>query len=241
MLARSGWIGLWLLSACAPAYRPPAPFAPLLQEKGDANLAAQLGTGGAQLHGAYAVSDDLAVRAGVQGAGYASEGLYGVGTVGAGAFGGAVGAGGRWGVTLEGGGGITRGVTTVNVRWDTPDGDSEWQEIREQNSGSLLLAALRPEVGVESEFAATGFTLGVAYHRLAHDAASSGVGVGQGVVLEPAGFFRVGVHPIAFQGFIGLAWPAWMQGEVGLVVPLQIGMGLTLDLPKTVPSRGATP
>lgn len=63
------WVGVSLIAGCAPLYRPPPPFLPLLGEAGDLHAAAHLGTGGAQLDAGVATGDWVAVRAGAQVAG----------------------------------------------------------------------------------------------------------------------------------------------------------------------------
>jgi hypothetical protein len=176
---------LWLLVAgCAPAYRPPAPFTPLLDQRGDAQIAAHLGTGGAQVDGAYAVSDAFQVRGSLQGAGCSSPGHYAVATVGAGVYGADM-SGLRWAVSGQVGGGASRGITDLTVIRTTIGGQSTSEVTRFQNSGALLVGAARPELGYETESFAVATVLGASFRQLHHDQASDGMGLTFDVAAAP--------------------------------------------------------
>jgi hypothetical protein len=223
------------VGACAPAYRPPTPFVPLLQEQGDAHLGLHLGTGGAQLDGAYAVTPSFALRTGVQVAGYTSDGAYTVGTLGAGFYGASENL--AWGVTLVGGGGYSRGITKVTVTTTTTGGDENSSESTWRNSGLLATGALRAELGSHlGENGAVGGTLGPTWHMLSHDSESDGTGTGQMAMIELAGVARGGSPTVQFEGSLGLAYPLWISEqdedvlEVGIPVPIVIGLGVTFDL-----------
>jgi len=233
------------LGACAPAYRPPAPFVPMLEEQGDVNIAAQVGVGGAQVDAAVATSKLVSLRGGAQVAGWASEGHYALGRVGAGVYGGND-AGTRWAVNGDVGAGLTRGVGDVTSRVQstipTPEEDTSTVTTVEttkilQNSGILLVASLRPQLGYEGSYAATALVLGFGYHQLFHDVASDGVGSAAGVTFEPTAVLRLGGGDARFglQAWLGLALPLAGAGVENIPVPLNTGLGLTLDLSKRSP------
>jgi hypothetical protein len=223
-------------AACAPAYRPPTPFVPLLAEEGDTHLAVHLGTGGGQLDVAQAVAPGFALRAGAQVAGYASDGAYTVGTVGAGLFGGSPEL--LWGVTLVGGGGYSRGISTLRVTSTTADGEETTSETVWRNSGMLGTGALRAELGRRiGDNAAVGANIGPTWHILSHDALSDGTGTGQMLLVEAASVARAGSPVVMFEGSVGFAYPLWVSAreeddtsEVGIPVPIVLGIGLTFDL-----------
>ena len=230
---------LALAIGCAPAYRPPAPFAPLLDQKGDLNAAAHLGTGGVQVDAAYALQDSLSLRAGFQGAGYASQsgGLYAVGTFGPGAYGRAPNGGAlRWGVALVGGGGISKAVSELTITSGTGDA-VETSTTTFRNSGGLVVVALRPEVGLDTEFMSMAFTAGVSYHSLFHDADSDGTGRSDGLLIEPAVVFRAGPEPVHFGGFLGLALPLMLDENAGIPFPVLLGVTVSANIP-TGPPEG---
>ena len=231
------WKGGFLLAGlgagCAPAYRPPTAFVPLLREQGDGQIALHLGLGGAQLDGAYAATGGLAVRTGVQVAGYVGEGAYTVGTLGAGAYGSSNHT--AWGVSVIGGGGYARGITEIGVNTPTISGGTDHAEVGWRNSGSLATGALRAEIGTHlGENGALGANLGPTWHVLAHDAESDDTGSDQMVMLETAGVARGGVAPVMFEGSLGIAYPLWIakgEGRVAsLPFPVRLGIGLTFDL-----------
>ena len=244
----SAWTAL-LLTACAPVYRPPAPFVPLLEEPGDVNLAAQLGVGGAQLDGAVAVSDAMAVRGGAQAGGWALDGHYGVGRLGVGLYSGND-RGTRWAVWLDAGGGLTRytgnfqvpnpngAVTTTTTT--TTDGDvttttTERVWIREERtySGPLLLGAVRPQLGHEGKVLSPSLVLGLGYHTLFHDAQSASSGTSVGLTFEPTGVLRLGggeASIAAAQAWLGLVAPIIASGDENIPLPVNAGLGLTVDL-----------
>jgi hypothetical protein len=225
-------VALALLSACAPAYRPPTPFVPLLESQGDAHVAAHLGTGGMQLDGAYAVSPHFAVRGGGQFAGYAGQGDYLVGSAGAGAYGAFSGPGGRgtWAVTGVVGSGYTHGQSAFTII--TPDAETT-QEFR--TSGGLVTGALRGEWGLESDVLGWGAQVGPTWHLVAHDRKSDEDGVGQMVMFEAATAVRGGPPgPVRAELSLGFALPMWVNrtDAVGVPVPLVVGLGVTGDLSK---------
>lgn len=221
---------LLFAAACAPVYRPPAPFVPMLEQRGDAQVAAHLGAAsGLQVDGAVAPTDALALRGGVQVAGYASEGEYGVGTFGVGWYG-ADPHGLRGGVSLAGGGGYSRGVTDWTVsRQTATDGQTTSEQVRFQNSGPIAVGALRGEIGYELEGFALGATTGLSLHQVWHDRRSDGSGVGRMGIWEAAGLVRFGPPPVGFEGFVGTAMPFWSEGDVGIPFPVTFGLGLTVD------------
>lgn len=229
------WLWFLLATACAPAYRPPAPFVPMLDARGDLHGAVHLGLGGAQGDVAYAVSDVASVRGGVQVAGYHPEspGTYVVGTAGGGAYGSEGDL--RWGIAGTVGGGRSVGETVVRTTIN-----DETTEQRYRNSGVLFTAALRPELGAEGKYTAAGIVLGTSFYQLHHDAASDGSGVGWGLMFEPVAVTRVGPPGVAVEGHVGLAVPMAEGGDVGLVFPLVFGVGVTVDA-KTRPPPALPP
>lgn len=227
-----------LLAGCAPVYRPPAPFAPMLQEKGDAQVAAHLGIGGFQVDGAVAPDDLVALRGGIQVGGYVGEGTYTVGTVGVGVYGAEEVGGLRAAVSLVGGGGYSRGVSDWTVSTQTPSGGTNADRVRFENSGPIVVAAIRSEFGYETEWFATGATLCPTYHQVWHDERSDGVGVGRGAMIETAALVRAGPPPVGIEGFLGVALPFWADGDIGVPFPLTFGLGLTVDSPtRRAPGR----
>jgi hypothetical protein len=100
-----------------------------------------------------------------------------------------------------------------------------------RDEGTVYVVALRPEVGVEKELFAFGATLGVNYHRFLHDADSDGSGVSQGVSFEPTSVLRFGEPPVCGQAWLGFAFPLWAQTPPSAPPPINLGMGLTVDLP----------
>ncbi len=54
-------ISIVMMSACAPVYVPTAKHTPMLEEKGEMDLALQGGTNGFDVQGAYAITDKLGV------------------------------------------------------------------------------------------------------------------------------------------------------------------------------------
>jgi hypothetical protein len=224
------WLLVFVAGGCAPAYRPPTPFVPMLLEKGDLSTGVRYGTGGVQADVAVAPVPHLGVRAGGQYAGFASQGLYGLGHAGIGVFG-ELGDGYGWGLTLDGGGGYSRAITTVDVQSQTTGGLSQVDRTEIRTSGTLATLALRNEWGLRMEHGMVGGQVGPTFHQIWHDGASSEDGVGQMVMLEGAGVARGGPGPVWFEGSLGLAWPVWVNrtNAVGVPVPVVFGIGVSYD------------
>ncbi|MCB9683560.1 MAG: hypothetical protein H6735_00805 [Alphaproteobacteria bacterium] len=226
----SVWVVV-VTAGCAPAYRPPAPFVPLLQEKGDSQIAGHWGTGGLQADGAYALSDHFAMRGGAQLAGYTSQGMYLVGNVGVGGYG-AFTDSIYWGLTGTVGGGYSRGITDLSVSVITTSGTTTTTESW-RNSGTLMTGAVRWESGIRFDGnAMAGVQIGPTWHGLIHDAQSDGTGMGQGLLMEGAAIGRIGPGsaPIAFEGSLGFAWPLYLDFEdSGVPLPFVMALGITVE------------
>ncbi len=214
--------------ACAPVYRPPAPFVPLLERPGDLAVSGQVGTGGAQADVAYAPRQSLEVRGGVQVGGLLGEGHYALGTVGVGAWGAQ--GGGRYALHLDLGGGSSRGVTILGPP-DTPDAGPD--EVVFENGGMVGTAAFRGELAYEGGFGAVGAQAGLVGVLL--DASEPGRD-GAGAAIEACGFARAGSRAVQLQGHAGASLPVLtLDPNLGVPFPLLLGLGVVVNLPAPPP------
>ncbi|MCO4747064.1 MAG: hypothetical protein KC912_19870 [Proteobacteria bacterium] len=213
-----------MCSGCAPFYVPKAGTLSLLEDQGDGSISAQIGTHGSSADVSYAATDSVAVRGGLQ---FAPTPTYasawgGVGTYAA--FG-----PGRAAGFIEVGGGAADSQSEASVNGTV-------SQYRSQ--GTFVNSALAFEIGFETDFFALGLTTRGLYHLAFHGSQSDRAGTtGQIFTVEPMIGARVGVQTIKFEAQTGIAFPIWVDGDVGAYFPWRIGMGLVFEWPHK--NRGA--
>lgn len=219
-------------AACAPVYIPASANIPLLQKARDIHIAANGGTQGAQVNGAFAFTDHLAARGTLQ-LNATSEGdYYRSGTLGVGYFWAGMPAelaegefpsGLRASVNLDTGGALARaqGSDTISI-----DGEP----IIVHYSGRLLRTSLQADIAWEWRYFAIGLAAKASHINFLHDAQSQRMGeVANYIFAEPVLFLRAGRQPIQLEAQLGIAFPLWGEGVIGVPPPILLSLGLVTD------------
>lgn len=216
--------------ACAPVYIPASANIPLLQKARDIHIAGNGGTQGAQLNGAFAITDHIAARGTLQ-LNATSEGdYYRSGTLGVGYFWAGMPAelaegefpsGFRASVNLDTGGALARGSSTLTIN-DTPS--------TVHYSGRLLRTTLQADLGWEWRYFAIGVAARASHINFLHDAQSQNAGeVANFILAEPVLFLRAGRQPIQLEAQLGILYPLWGEGVIGVPPPILLSVGAVTD------------
>ncbi|MBX2797296.1 MAG: hypothetical protein KTR31_06510 [Myxococcales bacterium] len=219
-VALCSWVAL--CAACAPTYRPPAPFVPMHEAQGDSQLSVYLGTGGGQANFGYALTNALAVRGSAQLAG-GQTGSYAIAGVGADVYGASQSL--RYGLALEGSSGPSVGISDITISNSQGTGSADLRF-----SGTVFNGRVLPYFGVEVNGFGINLSVANVYTVVQHNAQSDGEGTGIIGLVEPNLVIRAGARQVAFELFAGLAIPYLAEGDNGIPVPINLGAGLTFQL-----------
>ena len=215
-------------TACAPAYQPSALNAPMLQEKGDLHLGVATGTPGVQLHGAYAMTDQVAMRGLAQA--YSSSnnrfhllsaGLSFFGASGRGLPPAERDSGLRWAMSLDSGLADARGFSSITL------GNRTSETVHE---GTVVRSAFQADLGFETPRVGLGAGARLSHVVLFHSEGSDRAGeTGNALYLEPIVYVRPGFLAFKLDLQIGVVAPIGGQDGVGTPVPLMVSLGGTFD------------
>ncbi|MDQ3266702.1 MAG: hypothetical protein M3Y59_24140 [Myxococcota bacterium] len=231
---------LLLLSGCVPMYVPASVHAPMLERAGDVHLAVSGGTQGAQLNGAVAVTDFLAVRASAQG--YAAgdsasttSGNRGYGNFVSGGAGVGLFHGGNPSRDVDSGSGL-RASVNLELHGGRSGGGGEFRVTLPSStvnafSGTFFRPVLQGDVGYEWEFFALGVAARLSSMQFMHDADSDFANESASMLTaEPFAFARVGSGNLKFELQAGGVLPVGTSGNVGVPLLVVLSGGLIIDL-----------
>lgn len=208
---------LLLLSACAPMYRPDAVHSAMLEQPGDLVASGNWNLTGVQGGATVAKGERLAVRGDLQID--ALSGPYVLGSAGVGTYV-ARPKGFRMGLWLDAGGGYARSIDSVSVAGTV-------SSTRLQ--GGLGQAVGSIELGWEGPGFATGIELRSANQWVLHGAKSEEQGLSFMTSAEVLALLRIGPGPVKFQGYAGASVPLYINGSLGLQLPVWFGLGLVWE------------
>lgn len=205
-----------LLSACAPVYAPSAANLPLLRVSGSAHLAGLAMPGGAQVNGAYAVTESVSVKA----TGHFSRqdsSRYSLGSGGIG-WSKPIGETGVGALSLEAGGGNSKGKLDIRIGAT---------EIEQANSGSFGRFAAQADLGLDRRWGAAAIALRLVHFRFSHDGASRAPGQTESWWFgEPVVALRLGPPKLRLEAQTGLSFPLSGKDNVSGFIPIFLSLGL---------------
>jgi len=223
------------LAGCSPVYIPGAANFSMLEDKGDVHLQALGGTNGGQVDVGWAAADHLALRATAQGMVDRNQdstngsyynlalgfGWWGAWPTGAGTGEDAQGL--RLGISLDVGGGMGDGSSTVTVGGTA----STLRYV-----GPLLTMKPQVDFGWESPYFAAGLAVRPIYVRFWNSPESDGQGTADVFQVEPLLMVRAGAPNVKVE-LQGGAWlpivEAPSDASFGIPFPVIMTVGVSAD------------
>jgi hypothetical protein len=189
----------------------------MLEEAGDLVASGNWNLTGVQGGATVAKGERLALRGDLQID--ALSGPYVLGSAGVGTYV-ARPKGFRMGLWLDAGTGYARSIDTQTV-----GGTSVTTHLQ----GGLGQAVGSIELGWEGPGFATGIELRSANQWVLHSAKSEEQGMSFMTSAEVLALLRIGPGPVKFQGHAGASLPLYIQGNLGLQLPVWFGLGLVWE------------